>query len=96
MTAPADVPTIVEAGYPDLTVDTWFGLLAPAGTPEEVVRRLNAEVMRALQSPEVVAKYRSIGVDPVEPHDAHAFGELLDREIARWYKVIHEAHIKVE
>lgn len=91
-----DVPTIVELGYPDLTVDTWFGLLMPAGTPDAIVRKVNAEVMRALQSEDVLAKYQSFGVDAVKPHPPEAYGALLASEIARWGKVIREANVKVE
>jgi tripartite-type tricarboxylate transporter receptor subunit TctC len=91
-----DVPTIVEEGYPDLTVETWFGLLVPAGTPGDVVQRINAEVMTALHSDDVLAKYRTIGVDAVEPHRPEAFGALLSREIGRWGKVIREANVKAE
>jgi tripartite-type tricarboxylate transporter receptor subunit TctC len=91
-----DVPTIVEEGYPDLTVDTWFGLLAPAGTPPDIVARVNAEIMRALKAPEILQKYQAIGVDPVEPHAPEAFGALLKSEIARWGAVIREANVKVE
>ena len=91
-----DVPTIVEEGYPDLTVDTWFGLLVPAGTPPEIVQRINVEIMRALQAPDILAKYRSIGVDPVKPHGPEAYGALLKSEIGRWGTVIREANVKVE
>ncbi len=91
-----DVPTIVEEGYSDLTVDTWFGLLMPAGTSPEIVQRVNAEVMRALRSPDILAKYASIGVDPVAPHDAAGFGTMLNGEIARWGKVIRDANVKVD
>ena len=88
-----DVPSIVEAGYPDLTVSTWFGLLAPAGTPAEVVQRVNAEVMKALRSSDVLAKYESIGVDPAMPHRPEDFGALLQAEVARWAKVVKDANI---
>ena len=76
-----DVPTIAEAGYPGLNVETWFGLLMPAGTPREVVERVNAEIMRALAAPDVLAKYQTIGVDPVKPHAPEDFGALLRSEI---------------
>ena len=91
-----DVPTIVELGYPDLTVETWFGLLMPAGTPDSIVRKVNAEVMRALQSDDVLAKYQSFGVDAVKPHPPEAYGALLGSEIARWGKVIRDANVKVD
>jgi tripartite-type tricarboxylate transporter receptor subunit TctC len=91
-----DVPTIAEAGYPGLTVETWFGLLMPAGTPRDVVERVNAEVMRALAAPDVLAKYQTIGVDPIKPHGPDAFGALLRSEIDRWGKVIRDANVKVD
>ena len=91
-----DVPTIAEAGYPGLTVETWFGLLMPAGTPREIVERVNAEVMRALAAPDVLAKFQAIGVDAPKPHDPAAFGALLRSEIDRWGKVIRDANVKVD
>ena len=91
-----DVPTIAEAGYPGLTVETWFGLLMPAGTPRAVVERVNAEIMRALAAPDVLAKYQTIGVDAVPAHAPEAFGALLQSEIARWGRVIREANVKVD
>ena len=92
----ADVPTIAEVGYPDLAVGTWFGLFVPAQVPKEVGRRINAEVMKVLASPEVLAKYDSIGVDPVKPHSPEAFGAQLKAEIAKWGKVVSEAKLKVD
>jgi tripartite-type tricarboxylate transporter receptor subunit TctC len=80
-----DVPTIVEEGYPDLVVATWFGLLMPAKTPPEIVQRANAEIMTALRSPDVLEKLRAIGVEPVAPHLPEAFGAL-----------IREANVKVD
>jgi tripartite-type tricarboxylate transporter receptor subunit TctC len=91
-----DVPTIAEAGYAGLTVETWFGLLMPAGTPPEIVARANAEIMRALGAPDVVGKYQTIGVDTVKPHAPDAFGALLRSEIDRWGRVIRDANVKVD
>jgi tripartite-type tricarboxylate transporter receptor subunit TctC len=91
-----NVPTIVEEGYPDLTVATWFGLLVPAGTSPDIVQRVNAEVMKAMHSPDVLAKYATMGVDTVPPHAPDAFGKLLRSEIDRWGKVIRDAHVKVQ
>jgi tripartite-type tricarboxylate transporter receptor subunit TctC len=91
-----NVPTIVEEGYPDLTVATWFGLLVPAGTPADVVQRINSEAMKAMHSPDVLAKYQTMGVDAVPAHTPDAFGKLLRTEIARWGKVIHDAHVTVQ
>jgi len=91
-----DVPTIVEEGYPDLTVATWFALLVPAKTPPEVAQRVNAEVMNALRAPEVLEKYRTIGVDAVPAHTPAAFGAFLRGEVDRWGQVIRDAKVTVE
>jgi tripartite-type tricarboxylate transporter receptor subunit TctC len=91
-----DVPTIAEAGYPDLAVATWFGLFVPAQVPKEIVQRINAEVMKVLASPDVLTKYETIGVDPVKPHSPEAFGAKLTAEIAKWGKVVKDANIKVD
>lgn len=90
------VPTIVEEGFPALTVNTWFGLLVPAQTPMEVVRRINREVMTAMQTPDVLAKYQGFGVEPVKAHEPEAFRRQLESEIARWGKVVSDARIKVD
>lgn len=89
-----DVPTIVEEGYADLVVGTWFGLFVPAQTPKDIVARINAEIMKAMQSPEVLDKYRSSGVESVKAHDPDAFAKQFDAEIVRWAKVVSDAGIK--
>ena len=91
-----DVPTIVEEGYPDLTVATWFGLLVPAKTPPTAVQRINAEIMKAMHDPDVLARYATMGVDPVAPHPPEAFGKFLQGEVDRWGKVIRDAHVTVQ
>jgi tripartite-type tricarboxylate transporter receptor subunit TctC len=91
-----DVPTIVEEGYPNLTVATWFGLLVPAKTPPEIVQRINAEIMKAIGDPDVLARYKTMGVDRVAPHPPEAFGKLLQSEVDRWGKVIRDAHVTVQ
>jgi tripartite-type tricarboxylate transporter receptor subunit TctC len=88
-----DVPSIAEAGYPELAVNTWFGLLAPAGTPPEIVQRLNTEIMKALQSPQVLARYEAIGVDAPAPHRPDAFRAQLEEEVKRWARVVKDANI---
>jgi tripartite-type tricarboxylate transporter receptor subunit TctC len=88
-----DVPSIVEAGFPTLTVGTWFGLLAPAGTPREIVQRINVEVMKALASDDILAKYQTIGVDAVPPHSPEQFRAMLQGEVTRWAKVVRDANI---
>jgi tripartite-type tricarboxylate transporter receptor subunit TctC len=91
-----DTPSIAEVGYPELVVHTWFGLFVPAQTPPAVVRRIHDEVTKALASPDVLAKYESIGVDPVPPQSPEAFGSELQSEIAKWGKVVTDAGLKVD
>ena len=90
-----DVPTIAEAGGPALESSTWVMFLAPAGTPRDIVLRMSAEVGKAVQSPEVKAKFEALGIEPVgnSPDDAVRF---LDDEIAKWAKVISTAGVKPE
>ena len=90
----SDVPSIVEEGYPDLTVSTWFGLLVPANTPKEIVQRINAEVMKAMHSPDVLPRYQKMGVDPVKPHGPEVFEAKIRSDVARWSTVVKEAGIK--
>ena len=90
----SDVPSIVEEGYPDLTVSTWFGLLVPAHTPKDIVQRINAEVMKAMHSPDVLPRYQKMGVDPVKPHGPEVFEAKIRSDVARWSTVVKEAGIK--
>ena len=91
-----DVPTTAEKGYPKVTLKTWFGLLMPANTPRNIVQRINAEMTKIAQSPEVLARYQSMGVDPVKPQGPEAFDASLKTEIERWTAIIKEANIKAD
>lgn len=91
-----DVPTTAEKGYPKVTVSTWFGLLVPANTPRNIVQRINAELTKIAQSPEVLARYQTMGVDPVKPNTAESFDANLKTEVERWTTIIKEAKIKAE
>ena len=91
-----DVPSIVEAGYPDVLASTWFGLLVPAQTPREIVQTLNAETMKIVRAPEVVEKFKAMGVNPIAPNTPEQFEAFLKADIARWGKVIREAKVTVE
>ena len=90
------VPTVVELGYPDLVMSTWFGLAMPAGTPRAIVDRVNAEVMKVLRAPEVIAKLQSMGIDPAKPNRPEDFGRFMREDVARWSKVVKEAGIKLD
>ena len=91
-----DVPSIAEAGYPELAVSTWFGLLMPAGTPQDIVAKVNAEVMKIVESREIVDKFVAMGVNPVQPNTPAQFAAFLAADIARWGKVIKDANVVVE
>ena len=91
----AEVPTIVEAGGPAIEGSTWVLFLAPAATPREIVARLSAETARAVNSPELKARFESLGIEGVgnNPEQATKF---LDDEIVKWAKVIVTAGVKAE
>lgn len=90
-----DVPTIAEQGYPDFEAIQWVGLLTTAGTPADVVARLNAEVNRAVRQPELIAKLATLGVAPAGGTPAE-FGEVIATEIRNWTQVARDANIRAE
>lgn len=90
-----NVPTPREVGYPELIADNWFGLLAPAGTPEPIVSRLNQAVMGALRQPEVKEGFNRGGAVAVAQTPA-AFRAYIAAEQARWGDVIKRAKITME
>lgn len=81
------VTTLVESGYPGLVVIGWNGLLAPAGTPPDVVNKLSREIGRYLAVPEFRDRMASLGADP-SPSTPEAFGAFIKAEAAKWQKVI--------
>ena len=90
-----NVPTIVESGYKGFDAVTWFGLLAPAGTPKDVIAKLNAEFNKALQNPELRKKLGDEGADPAGG-TPEQFAALIKDEIPRWGKVVKESGAKVD
>lgn len=92
----SDVPSIAEAGFPDLAVSTWFGILVPAQTPPDIVRRVNAEMMKIVRSPEIVDKFKAMGVNPIAANTPEQFGAFLKTDIQRWRKVIKDADVATE
>ena len=83
----AKYPTLVESGYPSLVVIGWNGLLAPAGTPPDIVNKLSREIGRHLNVPEFRDRMASLGADPA-PSTPEAFGAFIRAEAAKWQKVI--------
>jgi tripartite-type tricarboxylate transporter receptor subunit TctC len=95
MEAAAEIPTISESGVPNYVAGSWQGLLAPAATPPDVVRKINAAVVEILHSPDIKGKLVSQGAEVIAntPED---FGKFLRAETERWGKVVKDANIKVE
>jgi tripartite-type tricarboxylate transporter receptor subunit TctC len=90
-----EVPSVDEAGVPGYDVTVWFGVLTVAGTPREVVQRLNAEMVRILTSAEVRERFAKIGVEVVAGSPEH-FSGFLKSEVERWAKVVRDANIKAD
>jgi len=90
-----EVPTMIESGLPDFEVVTWLGLLAPAGTPREVIVRLNTAVNTVMGSAEIRALVAAQAGDVVTG-TPEQFGALIRKDSDRWAKVIREAGIKAE
>jgi tripartite-type tricarboxylate transporter receptor subunit TctC len=90
-----EVPTVDEAGVPGYDVGVWFGVLTVAGTPPDVVRRLNGEMVKILTSPEIKERFGKIGVEVVAGTPEH-FSGFLKSEVERWARVIKEANIRAD
>ena len=90
-----DVPTIAESGYPGFDAPAWWGVLASAKTPPEIVRRMNEEINKALQVPEIAAKLAAQGMAVVggPPDAARSF---IDRQIDTWAQVVKDNNIKAD
>lgn len=90
-----DVPTVTESGVPGYEVYVWFGIQAPAGTPAEVVAKINGDLVRMLREPVVVDKFGKQGVEIVAS-SPQQFKELVANEIKKWDRVIRRAGIRIE
>jgi tripartite-type tricarboxylate transporter receptor subunit TctC len=90
-----DVPTLEELGLKGFDVYSWYGLCAPGGTPPEIVRKLSAEVARALAGPDLPERLRGFGTNP-QASTPEQFAEQIRRETAMWGRIIKEKDIKAE
>jgi tripartite-type tricarboxylate transporter receptor subunit TctC len=93
--ATPNVPTFAEAGLPGVTASTYWGVLAPKGTPPEIVDRLNVEFAKAIRDPEVVKRIAELGYLPIGGGPAD-YAANIKSEIAKWAPVIKAANIKAE
>lgn len=89
-----ELPTMAESGFPGFEAVPWFGLLAPAGTPKEIVDKLYGETAKALATAEVRRKFDELGLEPVGNTPAE-FAAVIRKEIPEWAKVIKDADIKL-
>jgi tripartite-type tricarboxylate transporter receptor subunit TctC len=91
-----DVPTMLEAGVPDFDLVSWYGVVVPWGTPKSAIDRLNADLRKTMQNPEVRDKLvASLGADTAVS-SPEAFGAMLRKEFVLWAKLVREMNIKVE
>ena len=88
-----DVPTLSEQGFKGFEISGWYGLVAPAGTPAAIIKRVNADVTKVLTSGEAPQVLRKAGYDPT-PTSPEAFGRFMRAEIVRWSKAVKEYGIK--
>ena len=90
-----DLPTFAEAGLPQYDTNAWYSMHAPAGTPPEVVRRLNAELVAILKDPDVLARFKQLATDPVG-NSPHEFAAFVRTELDKYARIIHAAGIKLD
>jgi tripartite-type tricarboxylate transporter receptor subunit TctC len=90
-----DVPTVSDAGVAGYEVNVWFGVVGPAGMPEEIVRKLNAEMNAILKQDDVRRRFVDQGVEPVGGTPAQ-FADQIKTEIQKWARVVKDAAIKPE
>jgi tripartite-type tricarboxylate transporter receptor subunit TctC len=90
-----DIPTVREAGLPDFTSVTWFALMAPKGTPDAIVAKLNLAVTEILKEPDIQSQFVRLGVQPA-PMAIPATAKFIDEERVRWGEIIKSAGVTIE
>ena len=91
-----DVPTIAESGYPGYDFTSWTGMMAPAGTPKEIVDRMAAEIARAFKDPQFVANMQKAGVEPAADASPAEFAAFIAKEIVRWGEAVKIAGVTLQ
>jgi tripartite-type tricarboxylate transporter receptor subunit TctC len=89
-----DLPTMAESGFPGFEAVPWFGLMAPAGTPQDIIDKLHGDTVKALALPDVRKKFDELGLEPVGNTPAE-FAAVIKKEMPEWAKVIKDAGIKL-
>ena len=90
-----DVPAAAEAGFPDMNLTGWYGIVAPAATPRPIIAKLNSGVVAALRSPDVVKRMRAVGQHP-SPSTPEEFNDQIRSDLERWGKIVKATGAKVE
>jgi len=90
-----EVPTLAESGLPGFEVGSWQGVFAPAGTPPEIVRRLNVEIVKILNLPEVKEKLTGLGAEPVG-NSPEEFSAMVKAEVVKWADVVKKSGARVD
>ena len=90
-----ELPTLSETGLPGFDIYTWWGFMAPAGTPKEIIAKWNAEVTRILNSPEIKAFFAQQGAEPA-PDSPEQFAALIRSEISKYAKIVKQSGAKVD
>ena len=90
-----DLPTVAEAGLPGYDAGVWYAFLAPAGTPKDIVSKLNAEILKAASHPEFKAVLERAAIEPVGTTPAE-LGKFMKTELVKWAKVVKDANVQVE
>jgi tripartite-type tricarboxylate transporter receptor subunit TctC len=91
-----DVPTMAELGYPAFDVRDWNGIVAPAGTPKEIIARLASELRSATADPLVKERLAAISMDPALDSSPEQFGALIRAELERWAKFVRDTGIRAD
>jgi tripartite-type tricarboxylate transporter receptor subunit TctC len=96
LSAAPDVPTVAEAGMPDIEIASgWFGVLAPARTPQVIVSRLNKEIVKAIEAPDVRERFLSQGLTPVTT-TPQEFADLIKSDRPKWARVAKAAGLALQ
>ena len=90
-----ELPTVAESGFPGFEATSWFGILAPAGTPTTIIRKLHVETVKALALPDVRTKFAELGMETVG-NSPDEFAVIIKSEIPKWARVIKESGIKLD
>lgn len=90
-----EVPTAAESGMPEFEVDTWYGVLAPAGVPREIVARLNGELTKIMQSADMRERLAGMGIEPLRSTPGE-FGDFIKAEVAKWADVVKASGARAE